>query len=343
MSDADKLRLNKSIFKDYLPTSDISKFHAIDTGVNSGDPVTYIDKGNNWEYMKDASGSSTNCSYNECAAGISVTAGEWNLNRYDCKINYCYGDIDLWVKDFLSSDTFLENDDSGTAYKNLLLEITSVGIKNSHWTKSYFTYTGATNTALSGTDGFFTKMLAIAPSGSDQRIQIAKNTAATYADQKLTSQEGFDIINELNSKAEDNDVLMQLSLVETPIRCTRSIAKAYLNYLRENKQVNCCESDSTEKKYSLDSLNIYGRPIIVVREWDSIIKNVSDFNDGTKYDSPHRAIVGFKNNERIGTGEADRLNEVKVQYDEIEEETIVKSKYTFGTKIMEETGFILAM
>lgn len=338
LADADKVGFNNAIFKDYQKTSPVTDYVSIDTGVISGDPITYVDEGKNWDYMKNATG--LTCEYQPCSLGVVVTNGAWELGRYSCELTYCYDEIDATIKHFLNSYTYLENDNRNTVYSKYMLDLIGKNIVNSHWVKAWFADSASADDALNSHDGLFVRAIAAAPtSNTSARVEIAKNNGATYVDQELADDEALAIFMEMDEKAEDNFLLRGKN---TPILTTYALAKNYLNTLRK-KELDCCERDSINSAYQINRLNIFGRPIIVVQEWDEILNGMAEFNDGTSIVSPHRALIAEKSNLRFATGEAGRLNRADVLYDPISEKTYVRSKYEVGTKIMEESAFVLAI
>lgn len=349
LSDAQKLAFNEVIFTESTQGSSITRYHNIIAGVTPNTPIPFGDRGEDWDYMKDASGLASNCDDVPCDVGIELSTKKWNPNLFKCTSEYCVQDLDYKMKDFFNSERWLDGSDEGTFYAAFLRDLITQRIVNSHWTKAYFTATTATSTALTGIDGLFVQYAALAPVGSSQRIEIPANAGADYASQAaLPATAGYDTFNAMYEAFEASRTLR--SRRDCVIKTTRALAYNYVKQLRADNQLNCCERDTTTAIYSIDNLNIYGMKIEVVDEWDYIIQAEKagvpvfpELNNGTAYTAPHRAVLTYKDNEPIGTGDAARLNDLTVKYDDYSEKTKTVAKYTFDVKVLRDTDFILAM
>lgn len=338
---AEKVAFSESIFSDVFEAGEISRYHNIMTDVRNGDPIPIMDRGEDWEYMKDASGLSSLCDDLPCSIDTPVSVKTWAPAPYKCTDEFCSKDLNLQMLDYFNSVRLLDNFDENTFYIDFIKFLIERRIKASHWTKTYFAATGATSTALTGHNGLFAQMAVAAPDGDANRVDIAKNDGASYAAQRLTPTEGFTIVNAMYEAVDANRKLQ--SRDDVVIQVTRTIASAYLAWLRENKQQACCERDPLTGIYTYEGLAIYGRKIAVINEWDRIIDSIADFNDATAHVNPHRAIATYKNNVPIGTGDAQKLSSFDLKYDDYTEKAKFKAEYTFDTKVLQDDAFVLAM
>lgn len=340
LSDAELVAYSQLIFRDLTQASEISALHDIVTGVQANDPIPFMNKGEDWEYMKDASGLTSQCDDLPCDVNISTSVATWNPVPYACTLEFCSKDLPVVMLDYFNSVRLLDEFDESTFYVDFLKNLIGQRLKNSLWTKAYFAATTATSTALTGHNGLFVQYDA-ETTGTDRRVAISKNGGASYAAQKLTAQEGFDIINAVNEAVEDDRELTTRNDVE--IRVTKSIATAYMRWLRENKQVNCCERDPLTGIYTMENLSIYSRPIKVVPEWDMIINSIADFNSGTAHVNPHRAVATYKGSSPIGTPDQDKLSELKLKYHDYDEKAKFVSRYRIDSKLVVPEHVVLAM
>jgi len=345
LSDAQVVALSKIVWKDNIQGSDIKKYHNILSGVTCNTPIPKGDKGKNWAFMKSSAGLASQCDNNTCDVSVDFSTKLQNPVPYDCSIEECFKDLACKVKDFFGSEKCNDSDPRGTLYAKFISELVGQDLINSHWTKTYFANTGLATDYLSGHDGLFVQYLALAPSAAatpDQRIEISENATATYALQEaLGATAGFDVYNAMVEKIEKSRTLRKKKGVV--IKTTRALAQNYLVWLRNEKQVTCCERDPLKGIYSIDKLSMFGYPIQVVDEWDEIINELPDYNDGTKWDSPHRAVATYKDNEPISTCDEKEMKDFKVKYDDYNEMTKWVAKYTFDVNVLEDTDFILAM
>ncbi|WP_271729977.1 hypothetical protein [Aquimarina algiphila] len=299
--------------------------------------------------MHNAARRASACDSITTEVGVTLSKKTWNTAVYTNAIEFCYKDIDCKLKDFMNSERCSDPDPNGTLYLDFLVDLVGQNIRNSHWTKTYFSGITSTHPALNGHDGLFVQYVAISNSRPEQRITIDENAGATYADQKLGYTTGYDTYNAIHEAMEDSETLREKG--DTPIKSTRELATNYLRWLRKEKQVNCCERDPQTNVYTLEGLNIYGRPIKVVNEWDKIIKAVDgegnpifpELNNGTRYTNPHRAVCTYKSNEPIGTCDSGELSNLDIVYNPYDKKTKVESEYDFDVKVLRDTDFILAM
>ena len=341
-SDAEKVAFSELIFTDMTQGSEISKYHEIRTGIYKDAPIPFMDRGEDWEYMKSMAGATSLCDDQPCDTNITTSVKSWDPAIYKCTNEYCFQDLDYKIKDYFNSERWLDEFDEGTFYARFMADLVSQRIKNSHWTKTYFAAKSSANTALNGHDGLFVQYAAAAQvANTEQRVVIAKNAGATYATQKLDATDGFDTFNSMYELFEDSRKMRTRR--DGVIKTTRALAYNYLRWLRDQKQVTCCERDPLTGIYSIDNLSIFGMKIEVVDEWDYIIDSVADFNNGAAHVNPHRAVVSFRDNEPIGTGDGNRLSSFDVKYDDYSEKTKLVAKYSFDVKQLEDDKVILAM
>ncbi len=341
-SDAEKVKFSELIFTESTQGTAIGRLHDFRTGVTKDQPIPFADRGEDWEWMKSMAGASSLCDDQPCDPGITTSVKTWDPAPYKCTTEYCFKDLDYKIKDFFNSERWLEGSDVGTFYRAFLVDLISQRIVNSHWTKTYFAAESSGNTALNGHDGLFVQFAAAAPlANTAQRVQISENAGATYAAQALGTTTGFNTFNSIYEKWEDSRKLR--SRRDLKIRSTRALATNYLRWLRDQKQVSCCERDPVTGIYSIDNLSIFGLPIEVVDEWDFIIDSIADYNTGTAWVNPHRAVLSPRDNEPLGTGDANELSELKIKYDDYTEKTKIVAEYTFDTKVLQDDHVILAM
>ena len=343
LSDAQKVSLSEAIFKEHVQGSQITKYHQIQTGIKCNTPIAYMDKGKNWGVMGDASGLGDACAFNEADLSIVTSVKKWNPQDFNAEIKYCAKDLACQVRDYFASEGCSNADDTATNYGNMLKEILGQALINSHWVRAYFSSATSANAVLSGIDGLFVQYLAQAPASNEaQRVLILENDGATYAEQNaLGDTTGFDTFNKMYELFEENEYLR--GRTDCFIKTTRALALNYLKQLRKDKQLNCCERDTTTQIYDINNLNIYGMKIEVVNEWDEIITNIADFNNGTRKVSPHRAVLTYTENEPIATCDAGELTSVDALYDPVTRYTHFRMEDTFDVKVIKDEEFILAM
>ena len=337
LSDSDKLELGRLMFKKYVTGGSIAQVHDIQTDVRKGDPIAKVDTGNSWEYAKDLTGTSE-CADTDCNIAPVFSTKVWNPNRYGCTPEICFGDLEKKAKDYFRANE-TEGDPTQSDWYDFFVNIIGQYVQNSHWTKAWFTDTASANDALTGIDGLFKQMYAVAtPANTAQRYEIAENSAATAAAQLALGANTAKDTYEWMMMNRPNEIMGENLAIYT----SRSLFKNFQQWVWTNKVMECCEANPTTAQYDLSRLNIGGIPIVVVSAWDEIIKNVGDFFDGTVYDMPHRAVLTYRENIPLGTPNGGELEEVDFRFDPYTENSKFVTKYSIDAKLVEDDDFIIA-
>lgn len=340
MSDADSMKLGNLIFAEGFLNPDFKGMHKIIQNVKIGDKIPFADAGHGYDYMKSTKANGSQCDDNVCDTGLVLSSKSWTPGRYNCATEFCYKDLETILLDFFNSDLCSFEEFSTSVFVQYLQTDIGRKLAQSMWTKTYFSEFASTSTYLNGHDGLFVQLEALAAPGSSQRITIAENAQATYALQNaLGSTAGFDTFNAM-LKARTRAMKKNRTL---EIRTTRELAENYQEWLRTEKQVTCCTKDPLTNDYSLETLAIYGTKIVVVDAWDDIINELSDFNNGTKWTNPHRAILIAKDNYPIGTCNDAGFEDARLKKHDYDEKMKIKPEYTFDVKVLRDTEFVFAM
>jgi hypothetical protein len=156
-------------------------------------------------------------------------------------------------------------------------------------------------------DGFWPQAIAITTTTPAQRFVIPENAGITYAAQKLATTSALDIFEGLVYDAAD---FRLRSAPNQVIVVTQTIADNYAQYLRTTGG-GCCDAyNRIEGGYT--TLAFEGIPVISFNMLDRKIR--SDFDSGTFWHLPNRALYTTIDNLVIGTDCAD--TEIKVWYND---------------------------
>ncbi|WP_129714666.1 hypothetical protein [Pedobacter sp. SYP-B3415] len=187
-------------------------------------------------------------------------------------------------------------------------------------------------------DGFFKQAFAITAARPQQRITIAKNAGATYADQMFDEE---DTANRVATK------IFQQLLVKADTRfradpnyeilSTRSLADQYMMERLNNDKI---ELAYTREESGIESLIVLGKKVFIYDIWDRTIQ--ADQNNGTKWNLPHRALAINKNNMQIGFDADKGYADFRVFYDEMSETSNIKGGYKMDVKIVEDFRLMFA-
>lgn len=339
------LSFRNLVYKKYLEARSVSDFNTLRTGITCGDKIGFIDLGNSYSFMKSAEGLASGCDYNECDVEVTTSVKKWETHQYNCESKFCKNDIECAFKDWFGLNCEV-GDDTSDAFISFLVDWYAAQLQRSHWRNVWFSDSSlAPTSSLFGGDGQWIQTVAAA-TNSGNVVAIPENANTTYATQMaLAPQRGFEVYSALQRAATKNRQLRGRRN-ELVIYTTEDLALNYLDYLRDNNQVNCCfKSDVTQNVYDLQNLNIYGMPIRIVHEWDDIIQGgeFAELDNGTAYVQPHRALLTYKDNIPFGTCDAEMLDEVKLVYDMVSENLHLRSKYDIATSVIFEEEVLVAI
>ncbi len=356
-SSAFSLEFSKIVYEKYINARSINELHRVETGVKKGDKIPLADKGRNYNYMKSKEGLTSQCDFNECEINVKFSTKKWDTHAYNCEVKLCLKDLtrdftEYWGLKCKDLDPKSESDVKN-AFIDFLIDWVSEALVASHWVKAWFVSASyPTTSGLYGADALFTQMLGIAQVGSTQRIEIPENKNNDYATQlALDPERGYEVFSALRKKALKSRTLRGRKK-ELVILTTEDLAINYQEYLEDNNQVKCCyKADTTTENYDIDKLNIFGIPIKVMPEWDDIIQGAdtegnpyfNELNNGTKFTSPHRAVVTYKDNLPVGTCNSDKLDEVEVLYNKHDRRLSIRSEYDLGSNVLIDKDFIIAV
>ena len=343
---AKALSLKNLIYKEYREVKGITDFNALKTGIKCNSKIGFIDLGNDFGFMISTEGLASGCEYNECEANITTSTKTWNTHGYNCEIKFCKADMECAFAEWfgLNCNHADGEQDITDAFILFLSQYIAEKMKRAHWRIVWFNDSSlATTSALYGGDGIWAKAL-VSATANDNVIDIPENDNADYATQDaLDPQRGFEVYSAIYDK-----ILMdyKFSGKDMVILSTKRLAYNYLQYLRTHNQIECCfKQDVTSSVYDLYNLNIYGMPIVIVDEFDTIIREAgfTDLNDGTRWSNPHRVIATYKNNIPFGTCDAEVLDKVEVEYDKINKIVHLRSEFEIGTEVIFDDEVIVAI
>lgn len=180
-------------------------------------------------------------------------------------------------------------------------------------------------------NGLWKQIFAAVTAGKTPRVTISKNAEATFATQlALADDDAYKIMREMVNKADsrlrqapDKIFLLSETLYQNRIDERESKFPGVFEMVKRQD-----EDHSTGERYR----NI---PILSMDEiWDRYIQ--SDFQDGTAYDMPHRAVLTTVSNLVAGFDSEDAVDSFRTYFDEESETVNFKGLYKFDVKHMLE-------
>jgi hypothetical protein len=185
-------------------------------------------------------------------------------------------------------------------------------------------------------DGFWKQLFAAVTATKTKRVTIAKNAEATYALQlALGSTDAYDTYRKMINIADprlraasDKVFLVTETLFQNRIDQKESLSPGLESMYKRQDQT-----------YNDDQYR--GIPIISMDAvWDRYIQ--ADFDNGTKYDLPHRAILTTVSNLVAGFDDDGGVDDFRTYFDEESETVNFKGLYKFDAKVLQEYMSVVA-
>jgi hypothetical protein len=176
-------------------------------------------------------------------------------------------------------------------------------------------------------DGLWKQIFDVVSASPERLVAISENAAVSKTAQlTLSAQTAFKLFQRLMEKADSR----LKSAQDKIIICTTTLLENYAAYLET--QGNDASFIRIENGYSTlryRNVTIYGMDF-----WDRTIQ--SDFDNGSTYDLPHRALLTTKMNLAVGSDKLADAESFKVYYSEDTELNNFKGKYRVDAKLLQD-------
>lgn len=180
-------------------------------------------------------------------------------------------------------------------------------------------------------NGFFKRIFAAA--AVTRKYTIATNAGANYAAQELPEYESKKIFRGIVTKADPRLTAMPNQV----ILCTQSVYNDWVDY-RESKNLETSfafelNGDGTRGQINLSKTTTYrGIPVIPLSVWDRTI--LEDFNNGTKLDLPHRAVLTTVENLAAGMDALEGVEQFEAWYERRPKTMNLRGNYMLDTQLV---------
>lgn len=259
--------------------------------------------------------------------GMSITPPSrevlWNPEGLKIHIKECYKDwFDNWMEWSLANG-IKKQDLTTNEYFLFLVDLIEGGIAKDFF--RYVLFGNKNHTAVGATtgtkvlkagelpvdfnllDGYFAKMDAEIASNPHRKYTISTNAGADYAAQRaLPADEAFKAAEFLLDNA---DGRMFNDGAEPIFLATWSMAQNLKRYMREKYKD---EKTFDRVQFGFELYEFDGIKLVTNRYIDQILRR--DFDNGTKWDRPHRLYLLDKKNNRIGLDSEASLTDIEVEY-----------------------------
>lgn len=354
----EKVDFSNAMFKKSVEVTDLTKEHTVLTGVRNGNHIPIIDDSANYESFPFSD--ANQCAVPECSLETNYSLQKWELGLIECKIPICLRAFDdefllFWNQyKMVNTDAQKNEEYLESAIVQFLVDKFKKNHLAAQWRTAYFGDKSSNSDFFKGFNGFFTQMEAM----TDNVVAISENNQSSYAQQKLTGERVYAVLQEMYQK-----YYLQSWFTDKPVefRMTKANALALTLYFNGLKDKKCCdglqiidpESVAGAPKFQYERLTFHEIPIKVMSVWDEVIHKTSELNKGfvggklTNADGqrvkPNRIMLTYKENLVIGTQETDNLNFFDIWYSQDQNKVFMQGGSYFGAGIPEPENCIVAI
>lgn len=289
----------------------------------------------------------TGCTPN-AVTGITLTEKKWEPVEEDFRLQHCSVDVndqDKLIQQMarMNPDFYNVIEGSQSDVGQFLIAKVIEGFQENLLRKVWFSDKAADTVDNSGTltngtdkgffntfDGLFKQMLTNIPttgSGSEYYVAIAKNAGANYTAQELATNDGINTLRAMYKKADQR----LRSNPDARFYVTQSLWDQYSDDLEDIQNTGGGNTSITENGQV--RLTFKGIELIPMHTWD---RNISAYYDnGTKWDKPHRAVLTTRFNIPIGTVAESDFGEIDAFYDKVTKQNYIDGIYKIDSKHLE--------
>jgi len=330
-------KLSEAIFEKNFKDGDLAQTHVIMINVQYKQKILLIGRLGLVGKCVDA------CSIEESAEKIPTTEKLWDPIKAGFRLPHCEDDLDQLFVTASRKYSAYNYDISGTEEEKFIFMVADEGLVEMLNRLIYFGDTTAATIAHGGSlkngidisffnclDGEWKQVFAIANhNGAAKKyyVEIPENAEGTYDDQfNLDAERTLKTMRAMYNKADKR----LIHSGEAYYEMTSSMHANWADFLETKSLGMCC---SAEEKKGTGLFAYRNIPIVVNDYWDRAI--ASYFDDGTKWDKPHRVILTTPANVPIGTPDKESLNTLKSFFVDKESKHYVDAIAKFDVKVLE--------
>ena len=329
------------IYEDVFEKQDLKTFFSVIPNIKAGKKIGIVGR------MTEIGRTKGACDVTETDIEIPTIEKTWNPCSWGDRIPLCAADLEDQFIVWGLNKGIRRPDLTDTDYADFISEQVADGMLESLYRLVFFGDTDAETVDASPagdltsgtdkelftcTDGIWKQVFAIVAADSNRKVAISRNAEATYADQAF---DDTDITNKVATKIFrqliQNSTLKARANKNRFIICTQTLADQYSNELESATGV----PPSWELiQNGIMKMTRMGVTIIAIPKWDDIIRTY--FDNGTKYNLPHRALMIDKENMALGTEDEGSLSDMEMFYDKKSKKNYVDFLSKLDTKIIQD-------
>nr|DAK56636.1 MAG TPA: major capsid protein [Bacteriophage sp.] len=309
---AEQIRdINELLYDEVMQAPEISLIHTIHPNIVFDKEIGFIGEGG----LVGVAGQGCDPTAQDWKIGTRTV--KWTPKSWEILIEDCWKDLESTCAVYALKQGVDVSDFSTTDYYAIVVQVLSVAIKKFIVRLAWFSDTDAKNVSANGVitngvdtkyfsiiDGFWKQIIAQTTVNAAQRVAIAENTGATYAQQELSPTSVANYLKALKYKAS----MVLRSMTDAIVPCTQSVYDAWEQY-NQGKEI---ESLYTKLIDGTETLKAYGMTLMPQPIWDEMIAKYE--NTGTKLNNPHRAVLTTKDNLNIGVDKESSFEDMRIWY-----------------------------
>lgn len=338
--------ISELVFEKKIEKGNLNTMHAVQTGIQSGKKIGFVGHLG---------------LVGECIDGCNIPSGssvpmsekEWQPKTIGFRLEHCSKDVNglaVYLKKKISKYPD-EYDMTGSPEETVILMKAEDATEDMLWRHLHFGDTEISNIADGGylkdgvaikfwncIDGLWKQVFSTTSlaSGGKYYVAIAANAGANYTAQELAVDAGKALIKAMIKKADsrlksatNKILLMTESIAENLLDSYEDVA--WKNAVDINKDLANITANYGKTNY----IGTYrGIDLYSVVNWDSTITTY--FDNGTKYDKPHRAILTTPDNIPIGTPSTEMMGSLDSFYDRKSKLNFVDGELMIDVKLLED-------
>ena len=328
--------IREAIIERFYAKPAITDFHTVYEDVVTDKQIAFLGK------LAKITRADAGCGSTPGSHTVSMSEKFWNPVRFEAWLQECYTNLDgtffVWAK----KRGLNEPDLTATDFAAYIVDIMTDGLfedavriawladkdaESVDATPSGILSAGVSPLDYNAIDGFWKQLFAIGTADPTKRYTITENAAGTKSAQmNLASNRAFLAFQALNNNADYRLRGAQDKVILT----TMSLLDNYANYLES--QGNDASFIRIEEGFA--TLRYRNLEVIGVDLWDRYIQ--ADFDNGTTYDVPHRAVLTTKSNIALGVDAASALTDIDQWFEKKDKTTNFRAGYKMDAKILED-------
>ena len=295
--------LRELLFLSRLKYGVINETMDLMTGVVNGSRLGGVGE------MEPVGTPSNGCNPQWKASNIDTIEKVWELGAYEVPEQICYADLENTIVQWSKRTGTDIADLTGTDYIDVIVEpLLSQALEKMLWRLLWFGDKNALNIDDTGNitdgvnvdlfkvcDGMFKRLFAITAANTAQRVNIAANTAATYASQ-ITQIRADGVATGIFESLLFNAPVKLRQKSDKILLVTQTLADALTIDIKKNRGSDLqwtAVLDGLGNPSTLMTTTVFnGQTIIALPIWDEMIQMFE--NTGTAWINPHRAVFASK-------------------------------------------------